>query len=151
METPSVLRVASDESVYRNSGTLPVTQGPASSLSLCYPCLNYSLNQRCWQLLVERKVDGSLRSRIGAKLSFKHFDDGGCGKQTAVVRKPCNPYENPRLRLKGGNAIANRLNCVARHSGPNQVMQFYQVLMSRNWDCSQVFRKVFRNAFGLLD
>jgi hypothetical protein len=116
---------------------------PSPGFALSDPRLDYSLDQGCRQWLVDREVDGSFGSGETMELILKHFNDRGRWKQTAVVCKSGKPHQNACFVPEGRNAIADGLDGVLRHGGPNHTVHLDQLHASGGGSRSEVFRKIF--------
>jgi len=146
----SAIPAGTRAAVLRSETWTALLCGDSASLTLDLrePCLHYFPNKRCGKRLVDGKVDGPFGGEKLTKLMFKHSDDRSCGEQTAMVRKPGEPHENACFVFECGNAIANCLDCIPRHRGPNDAVHFDEVSAGGSRDRCEVFRKVLGNGFG---
>lgn len=105
------------------------------------------LDQSSWKRLVQRKVDGSLRSGVALKVVFKLIDDRGRGKQTAVAGKCGEPDENAFV-FESRNAVADSFRRFAWRGGADRSAHFAKSAARRFWSCRKVFSEIVRRLFG---
>jgi hypothetical protein len=117
------------------------------SFVLCDSGLHELFDQRNREGLVRREVDGPLRGGKAFQFVLKGFNNCGCRKQAAVVRKRGEPYQHA-LVLKRGNPIADDLGGFRRRSRLNCRAKFGEGAAGWFRNAGKVFLDVFRSGFS---